>query len=48
MMSGFNKEKGVEDLKIDQNYIVTIFWRWGTYFIGKNLCNSGLMILAWN
>jgi len=26
-MFGFNKEKGMEDLAIDQNYIITPSWR---------------------
>jgi hypothetical protein len=46
IMLWFNKEKGVEDLMIDQNYIVTISWRWDTCFVSKNLCIFGLMVLA--
>jgi hypothetical protein len=46
IMLRFSKEKGVEDLKINQNYITTISWRWGTCFVGKDLCTFGLMMLA--
>jgi hypothetical protein len=45
-MLGFNKEIGVEDLAIDQNYIITTSWRWGTCFVNKNLCIFGLMMFA--
>jgi hypothetical protein len=42
----FNKEKGVEDLMIDQNYIVTTSWRWDTCFVSKNLWFDGACILV--
>jgi hypothetical protein len=45
-MLGFSKEKGVEELMIDQNYVVTTSWRWGTYFVSKNLYIFGLMMFA--
>lgn len=31
MILGFNKEKGMETCKLNQNYIITTSWRCGTY-----------------
>jgi hypothetical protein len=45
-MLRFSKEKGVKDLKIDRNYITTIYGRLGTCFVGKYLCTFGLMMFA--
>jgi hypothetical protein len=44
----FSKEKEMEDLKIDENYIITISWKWGTCFVGKDLCTFDLMMFALN
>jgi hypothetical protein len=45
-MLRFSKGKGMEDLAIDHNYIVTTSQRWGTCFVNKNLCIFGLMMFA--
>lgn len=34
-MLRFSKEKGVEDLRIDQNYIITISWKWALILLVK-------------
>jgi hypothetical protein len=45
-MLGFNKEKRMENLAIDQKYIITPSWRWGNCFVNKNLCIFGLMMFT--
>jgi hypothetical protein len=43
---GFGREKGVETCGLNQNYIITTSWSYGTSFFWVKTCNSSLIRLV--